>query len=133
MLLLQFLLKINQLPQLSDDENYFCVFNNDSLSKATYSTINHLKCTLPNYFKPKIPNGQNYVNVSLSVRYSKKSVYFDNFVDESNFVYYDCSVHNYCKDCVKSQWQCVWCFYESKCTNNDTKCRQHPDDPNVSE
>lgn len=130
---LQFQLKINQLPQLTVEENYFCVFNNDSLSKATYSTLNLLNCSPPNDFEPKISNSRDHGNVSLSVRYSKNNVYFDYFTDERNIVYYDCSVHNRCENCVKSRWQCVWCVYENKCLGTKILCQQHAVNKTVSE
>lgn len=40
-----------------------------------------------------------------------------------NFAFFDCSVHDSCFKCLKSQWSCNWCIYDNKCVVQNTTCR----------
>ena len=40
-----------------------------------------------------------------------------------NFAFFDCSVHDSCFKCLKSQWSCNWCIYDNKCVVQNSTCR----------
>lgn len=44
------------------------------------------------------------------------------FVSRS-FAFFDCSVHESCFKCLKSQWNCNWCIYDNKCVFENSTCR----------
>ena len=55
----------------------------------------------------------------LSVRSSETN---KDFVSRS-FAFYDCSIHDSCRKCVKSNWNCNWCIYDNKCVVQNSTCR----------
>lgn len=80
-----------------------------------------LTCPTPAILgRPTIPKNSDHVFVPLSVRSSETN---KDFVSR-NFAYYDCGRHATCENCVKSQWGCIWCTYENKCTDNSTACQK---------
>lgn len=62
---------------------------------------------------------KDHILVPLSVRSSETN---KDFVSRS-FAFYDCTKHETCRTCVKSQWMCNWCIYDNKCVHNTSNCR----------
>ncbi|XP_059620883.1 plexin-B [Phlebotomus argentipes] len=112
-------LTIRTLPELPFNAKYKCVFGNSTPIDAIV-TESGLKCQTPPYkFRPQIEPREDHVLVPLSVRSSETN---KDFVSR-NFAFFDCSRHETCKSCVKSEWGCNWCIYDNVCVHNATTCR----------
>ncbi|XP_022105398.1 plexin-B-like isoform X2 [Acanthaster planci] len=110
-------LSLQQLPDLTTDQNYECYFG--SYQSPATKTGGMLTCTSPpNDGIPAIQQGDDAVGVDLSV-YSTETVV--RFIDTS-FHFYNCSVHTSCVFCVGSRWACDWCVFENKCTHESSDC-----------
>lgn len=98
---------------------YKCVFGNSTPIDANV-TENGLTCQTPQLkYRPIIDPLNDHILVPLSVRSSETN---KDFVSR-NFAFYDCSKHDTCRKCVKSQWMCNWCIYDNKCVHNTSNCR----------
>lgn len=112
-------LVIRTLPELPHNAKYKCVFGNSTPIDAIVLE-NGLSCeTPPRVFRPSIDLNKDHVLVPLSVRSSETN---KDFVSR-NFAFFDCSRHENCRRCVKSEWNCNWCIYDNKCVHNTTTCR----------
>ncbi|KAG7229487.1 hypothetical protein INR49_031908 [Caranx melampygus] len=107
------------LPVLEKDESYTCFFQ-DSHSPATV-TKTGVKCHSPDTSKvPRVHNGQDFVTVTLSLRFG------DVTVTARDFIFYDCmavkelSGSMPCRGCVLSRWGCNWCVQKHLCTHKPT-------------
>jgi plexin A len=110
---------IRTLPELPFNSKYKCVFGNSTPIDANV-TENGLVCLTPSLKqRPQIEGNNDHVSVLVSVRSSETN---KDFVSR-NFAFYDCSRHDTCRQCVKSQWNCNWCIYDNKCVHNTTTCR----------
>lgn len=111
-------LTIRTLPELPANAKYKCVFGNSTPIDASV-TENGLSCpTPPIKSRPNIEPNKDHILVPLSVRSSETN---KDFVSRS-FAFFDCSVHDTCRKCVRSEWNCNWCIYDNKCVHNTT-CR----------
>lgn len=110
---------IRTLPELPHNAKYKCVFGNSTPIDAIVLE-NGLSCeTPPRVYRPSIDLNKDHVLVPLSVRSSETN---KDFVSR-NFAFFDCSRHENCRRCVKSEWNCNWCIYDNKCVHNTTNCR----------
>lgn len=117
--LFQVNLIIRTLPELPINAKYKCVFG-DSMPIDANVTENGLICHTPQIkYRPLIEPANDHILVPLSVRSSETN---KDFVSR-NFAFYDCSKHDNCRKCVKSQWMCNWCIYDNKCVYNASNCR----------
>ncbi|XP_068214934.1 plexin-B isoform X1 [Palaemon carinicauda] len=111
-------LTIRTLPELPAGAKYQCVWGLAPPEDATV-TSSGLRCKTPaRTYRPSIPAHHDHVLVPLAVRSSETN---KDFVSR-NFAFYDCSRHNTCGTCVKSDWACNWCVYENTCTHNASSC-----------
>uniref|UniRef100_A0A3B4Y3F9 Plexin-B1 n=1 Tax=Seriola lalandi dorsalis TaxID=1841481 RepID=A0A3B4Y3F9_SERLL len=112
-------LSVPGLPVLEKDESYSCFFQ-DSHSPATV-TKTGVKCHSPDSSRvPMVPPGQDFVTVTLSLRFG------DVTVTARDFIFYDCMAVKQlsgsmpCRGCVLSQWGCNWCVHQHLCTHKPT-------------
>ncbi|XP_066956195.1 plexin-B-like isoform X2 [Macrobrachium rosenbergii] len=113
-------LTIRTLPELPVGAKYQCVWGSAPPEDALV-TPSGLRCmTPPHSHRPAIGVHRDHVLVPLAVRSSETN---KDFVSR-NFAFYDCSRHNTCGTCVKSDWACNWCIYENTCTHNTSACRR---------
>ncbi|ROT66373.1 hypothetical protein C7M84_015602 [Penaeus vannamei] len=113
-------LTIRTLPELPAGAKYQCVWGSAPPADALV-TATGLTCMTPaRAFRPPIPPHHDHVLVPLAVRSSETN---KDFVSR-NFAFYDCSRHNTCGSCVRSDWACNWCVYENTCTHNASSCRR---------
>ncbi|XP_053354190.1 plexin-B1 isoform X1 [Clarias gariepinus] len=115
-------LSIPGLPRLEEGESYSCFFQ-DTPSPATI-TESGVTCPSPEPSKvPIVSPGQDFLSVSLSLRFG------DVIVTSREFTFYDCKVvkhlsgRMHCQGCVSSRWGCNWCVHEHVCTHK-TQCEQ---------
>ncbi|XP_072540737.1 plexin-B1 isoform X3 [Salminus brasiliensis] len=109
-------LSIPRLPRLQDEESYSCFFK-DSPSPATVTDAG-VSCPSPDPQRvPTVPPGQDFVAVTLSLRFG------DVIVTSREFTFYDCTVVKQlsgstpCRGCVSSRWGCNWCVQQHACTH----------------
>uniref|UniRef100_A0A665W788 Plexin-B1 n=1 Tax=Echeneis naucrates TaxID=173247 RepID=A0A665W788_ECHNA len=109
-------LSVSGLPVLAKDEIYSCFFQ-DQHSPATVTTTG-VKCLSPNSSRvPVVPSGQDYVTVTLSLRFGNITV------TEKDFIFFDCMAVKQlsgsmpCRGCVLSRWGCNWCVHQHLCTH----------------
>uniref|UniRef100_A0A4W6EFP8 Plexin b1b n=1 Tax=Lates calcarifer TaxID=8187 RepID=A0A4W6EFP8_LATCA len=107
------------LPVLEKDESYSCFFE-DSHSPATV-TKTGVTCHSPDTSRvPMVPPGQDFVTVTLSLRFG------DITVTARDFIFYDCMAVKQlsgsmpCRGCVLSKWGCNWCVHQHLCTHKPT-------------
>uniref|UniRef100_A0AAQ5ZCZ6 Plexin-B1 n=1 Tax=Amphiprion ocellaris TaxID=80972 RepID=A0AAQ5ZCZ6_AMPOC len=112
-------LSIPGLPVLEKGESYSCVFE-DSHSPATV-TETGVTCHSPDTSRvPMVPPGQDFVTVTLSLRFG------DVTVTGRGFTFYDCTAVKQlsgsmpCRGCVLSRWGCNWCVHQHSCTHKPT-------------
>uniref|UniRef100_A0A7N8YKG7 Plexin-B1 n=1 Tax=Mastacembelus armatus TaxID=205130 RepID=A0A7N8YKG7_9TELE len=107
-------LSVPCLPVLGKAESYSCFFQ-DSYSPATV-TESGVRCHSPDTSRvPMVPHGQDFVTVTLSLRFG------DVTVTARDFTFYDCmAVKQLCRGCVLSQWGCNWCIHQHSCTHKPT-------------
>lgn len=109
---------IRTLPE-PVNAKYRCVFGNSTPIDAEVLD-NGLACmTPPIEQRPLIEPNMDHVLVPLSVRSSETN---KDFVSRS-FSFFDCSRHNTCRKCVRSNWDCNWCIFDNKCVHNMEQCR----------
>ncbi|XP_076870268.1 plexin-B1 [Brachyhypopomus gauderio] len=109
-------LSVPALPKLQDGESYSCFFQ-DSPSPATV-TDSGVTCSSPEPQRvPGALGGQDFVTVTLSLRFG------DVIVTSREFTFYDCTVVKQlsgsmpCRGCVSSRWGCNWCVHQHTCTH----------------
>ncbi|XP_041946442.1 plexin-B1 isoform X2 [Alosa sapidissima] len=109
-------LSIPDLPRLELGESYSCYFEENS-SPATI-TDEGITCSSPDASKvPAVPPRQDFVTVTLSVRFG------DVVVTSKEFTFYDCKAVKElsgsmpCRGCVLSRWRCNWCVHQHVCTH----------------
>ncbi|KAF3689372.1 Plexin-B1 Semaphorin receptor SEP Precursor [Channa argus] len=112
-------LSVLGLPVLEKEESYSCYYQ-DSQSPATL-TETGVTCLSPDTSRiPTVPPGQDFVTVTLSLRFG------DVTVTARDFTFYDCvavkqlSGSMPCRGCVLSQWGCNWCVHQHSCTHKPT-------------
>uniref|UniRef100_A0A7N9B1Q3 Plexin-B1 n=1 Tax=Mastacembelus armatus TaxID=205130 RepID=A0A7N9B1Q3_9TELE len=111
-------LSVPCLPVLGKAESYSCFFQ-DSYSPATV-TESGVRCHSPDTSRvPMVPHGQDFVTVTLSLRFG------DVTVTARDFTFYDCMAvkqlsGSICRGCVLSQWGCNWCIHQHSCTHKPT-------------
>nr|XP_023682637.1 plexin-B1-like [Paramormyrops kingsleyae] len=115
-------LKVPGLPDLEGQESYSCYFQeNESPASVTGSGVT---CFSPD--TSTVPLGhqrQDFVTVTLSLRYLNVTV------ATTEFVFYDCGTVKHlsgtmpCRGCVTSRWGCNWCVHQHLCTHK-TVCEK---------
>ncbi|KAL6111379.1 plxnb1 [Pungitius sinensis] len=107
------------LPLLEKGETYSCFFQ-DSRSPADV-TQTGVTCHSPDSSRvPAVPPGQDFVTVTLSLRFG------DVTVTARDFTFYDCTAVKQlsgsvpCRGCVLSRWGCNWCVHQHLCTHKPT-------------
>ncbi|XP_029286967.1 LOW QUALITY PROTEIN: plexin-B1 [Cottoperca gobio] len=112
-------LSVAGLPVLEKDETYSCFFY-DSHSPAIV-TGSGVTCHSPDTSRvPMVPPGQDFVTVTLSLRFG------DVTVTSRDFTFYDCTAVKQlsgsmpCRGCVLSRWGCNWCVHQHLCTHKPT-------------
>ncbi|XP_063767274.1 plexin-B1 isoform X2 [Eleginops maclovinus] len=107
------------LPVLEKGETYSCFFQ-DSHSPASV-TESGVTCHSPDSIRvPRVPPGQDFVTVPLSLRFG------DVTVTSRDFTFYDCTAVKQlsgsmpCRGCVLSRWGCNWCVQQHLCTHKPT-------------
>lgn len=98
---------------------YRCVFGNSTPIDADVLESGLSCITPPIEQRPQIEPTKDHVLVPLSVRSSETN---KDFVSRS-FAFFNCSRHNTCRKCVKSQWDCNWCVFDNKCVHKLEHCR----------
>nr|XP_046237942.1 plexin-B1 isoform X2 [Scatophagus argus] len=112
-------LSVPGLPVLEKGESYSCFFQ-DSRSPAVV-TGSGVTCHSPDTSRvPMVPPGQDFVTVSLSLRFG------DITITAGDFTFYDCTAVKQlsgsmpCRGCVLSRWGCNWCVHQHLCTHKPT-------------
>ncbi|XP_051516179.1 plexin-B1-like isoform X2 [Myxocyprinus asiaticus] len=107
------------LPSLSEGEMYSCFFEETETAASVQGTT--VFCATPEAHRhPPIPQGEDSVAVTLSLRFRTVTV------ATSDFTFYDCSVVQQlsasmpCSGCVSSRWKCNWCIHQNVCTHRST-------------
>ncbi|KAF7253954.1 Plexin-A4 [Varanus komodoensis] len=114
---LQLVLKTYNVPELSDGVN--CTFGDLSEMDGVVMG-NQITCQSPAAKEvPKIitENGDHHI-VQLQLKSKETGMTFAS----TNFVFYNCSVHNSCLSCVESPYRCHWCKYRHLCTHEPLDC-----------
>ncbi|XP_062544839.1 plexin-B isoform X1 [Armigeres subalbatus] len=110
---------IRTLPELPHNAKYKCVFGNSTPIDANVTNEGLVCRTPPIDKRPQLAASMDHILVPLSVRSSETN---KDFVSR-NFAFYDCSRHDSCRKCLRSQWGCNWCIYDNKCVYNTSTCR----------
>ncbi|TMS19252.1 Plexin-B1 [Larimichthys crocea] len=112
-------LSVPGLPVLEKGESYSCFFQ-DSHSPAIVSESG-VTCHSPDTSQvPMVPPGQDFVTVTLSLRFGNVTV------TTRDFTFYDCTAVKQlsgsmpCRGCVLSRWGCNWCVHQHLCTHKPT-------------
>ncbi|KAI5612368.1 plexin-B1 isoform X2, partial [Silurus asotus] len=112
-------LDIPGLPILSEGDKYSCFFDETQSAVTVQETI--VTCLTPSAsMLPPVPQGQDSVSVTLSLRFLNVTV----AVQE--FTFYDCSLVQQlsgtmpCTGCVTSRWRCNWCVHQHICSHEAT-------------
>ncbi|XP_051948044.1 plexin-B1 [Xyrauchen texanus] len=107
------------LPNLSEGEMYSCFFEETETAASVQGTT--VTCATPEAHRlPPVPQGEDAVSVTLSLRFRTVTVAV------SDFTFYDCSVVQQlsasmpCSGCVNSRWKCNWCIHLHVCTHQST-------------
>ncbi|XP_075882736.1 plexin-B1 isoform X2 [Nelusetta ayraudi] len=113
---------VEGLPSLEKAETYSCYFH-DTETPASFTSTG-VSCPTPDADSlPPIRHGDEFVVVTLSLRFSNVTV------AETEFTFYNCSSvqelsgRRPCRGCVSSRWGCNWCIHEHVCTHKHT-CSQ---------
>ncbi|XP_069485730.1 plexin-A4 isoform X3 [Ambystoma mexicanum] len=110
-------LEAYNVPELSAGVS--CTF--EDLSELDGMVVgNQIRCISP--AEKEVPriiteNGDHHT-VQLLLRSKETGMTFAS----TNFVFYNCSVHNSCLSCVESPYQCHWCKYRHVCTHDPRTC-----------
>ncbi|XP_033120025.1 plexin-A4-like isoform X2 [Anneissia japonica] len=111
-------IQVQNLPPLTDADQYKCIFNNNGRLLDADLTNQTLNCQSPeSEVLPPIPAGTDHVSVTLSIFATATGVEFV----ETLYDFYACNAHHGCSSCVSSEWGCKWCVFKNKCT-------KHPDE-----
>nr|XP_057910209.1 plexin-B1 isoform X3 [Doryrhamphus excisus] len=112
-------LLVPDLPALEKGESYSCFFH--GVRSPAIVTGTGVTCQSPHTSQvPRVPPGQDFVRVPLSLRFG------DVTVAERDFTFYDCTAVKQlsgsmlCHGCVLSQWGCNWCVHQHTCTHKPT-------------
>lgn len=110
---------VEGLPSLSKEEAYSCFFHDTESSAVLTNT--GVVCSTPNPDSlPPISYGDEFVVVTLSLRFLNVTV------AETEFTFYNCSLvqqlsgRRPCQGCVSSRWGCNWCIHQHVCTHKHT-------------
>ncbi|XP_071331633.1 plexin-B1 [Trachinotus anak] len=113
---------VEGLPSLGEGEFYSCFFQ-DTETPASL-TNDGVTCSTPDASSlPPIGHGDEFVMVTLSLRFINVTV------AETEFTFYNCSLvqelsgRRPCQGCVSSRWGCNWCIHQHVCTHKPT-CSQ---------
>ncbi|XP_060914554.1 plexin-B1 isoform X2 [Labrus mixtus] len=113
---------VEGLPSLGKGEAYSCVFHNTETPASLTNT--GVICPTPDAGSlPRIGQGDEFVMVTLSLRFTNVTV------AETEFTFYNCSLvqqlsgRRPCQGCVSSRWGCNWCIHQHVCTHKQT-CSQ---------
>ncbi|XP_051281135.1 plexin-B1 isoform X2 [Dicentrarchus labrax] len=113
---------VEGLPSLGKGEAYSCFFQ-DTESPASLTNTG-VTCSTPDASSlPPIGHGDEFVMVTLSLRFINVTV------AETEFTFYNCSLvqqlsgRRPCQGCVSSRWGCNWCIHQHVCTHKHT-CSQ---------
>ncbi|XP_074600461.1 plexin-B-like isoform X2 [Brevipalpus obovatus] len=110
-------LVINKLPKLSPPARYMCVFGDGPAMDASVIPSG-LSCQLPPMNRrPQIPADRDHVVVGLSVRSTETQTDFLH----RQYIFYDCSAHRTCRECIQSNWNCNWCLNENTCMSDSNR------------
>ncbi|XP_041350001.1 plexin-A2-like isoform X2 [Gigantopelta aegis] len=108
------IVEIENLPQFQG--NYECAFSYNSHYSSIITRAQRRKkgvecfTPLPNQLPP-FPTGQDHITMRLSVRMNDQD-----FVS-TDFIFFDCSLHNSCTSCTESLFPCSWCIRSHLCTH----------------
>ncbi|KAM8755454.1 plexin-B1-like isoform 2-T2 [Acanthopagrus schlegelii] len=107
---------VEGLPGLGKGEAYSCVFQ-DTETPALFTDTGVI-CSTPDASSlPPIGHGDEFVMVTLSLRFVNVTV------AETEFTFYNCSLvqqlsgRRPCQGCVSSRWGCNWCIHQHVCTH----------------
>ncbi|XP_013875321.1 plexin-B1 isoform X2 [Austrofundulus limnaeus] len=112
-------LSVEGLPNLKQGEAYSCFFQ-DTETPALLTTTGVICSTPDANSLPLIGPGDEFVMVTLSLRFVNVTV------TETEFTFYNCSLvqelsgRRPCHGCVSSRWGCNWCIHEHVCTHKHT-------------
>ncbi|XP_040008544.1 plexin-B1-like isoform X2 [Xiphias gladius] len=113
---------VEGLPSLGDGEFYSCFFQDTETPASLTKT--GVTCSTPDASSlPPIGHGDEFVMVTLSLRFINVTV------AETEFTFYNCSLvqelsgRRPCHGCVSSRWGCNWCIHLHVCTHTHT-CSQ---------
>ncbi|KAF3696546.1 Plexin-B1 Semaphorin receptor SEP Precursor [Channa argus] len=112
-------LSVEGLPSLGKGEAYSCLFQDTETHASLTNT--GVTCSTPDASNlPPIRYGDEFVMVTLSLRFTNVTV------AETEFTFYNCSLvqelsgRRPCQGCVSSRWGCKWCVHEHVCTHKRT-------------
>ncbi|TRY93628.1 hypothetical protein DNTS_022752 [Danionella cerebrum] len=104
------------LPSLSEGDIYSCFFQESETAASVQGTS--VTCATPEANRlPPVPQGDDSVSVTLSLRFRSVTV------AQADFTFYDCSLAQQlsgstpCSGCVSSRWKCNWCIHQHVCTH----------------
>uniref|UniRef100_A0A8C1VVK7 Plexin-B1 n=1 Tax=Cyprinus carpio TaxID=7962 RepID=A0A8C1VVK7_CYPCA len=104
------------LPSLLEGDMYSCFFEDTETAASVQGTT--VTCATPEAHRlPPVPQGEDSVSVTLSLRFRTVTVAL------ADFTFYDCSVAQQlsgtrpCRGCVNSRWKCNWCVHQHVCTH----------------
>ncbi|XP_063319525.1 plexin-B1 isoform X1 [Pelmatolapia mariae] len=107
---------VEGLPSLKQGEAYSCFFQ-DTETPALLTTAGVI-CSTPDASSlPPISHGDEFVMVTLSLRFINVTV------AETEFTFYNCSLvqqlsgRRPCQGCISSRWGCNWCIHQHVCTH----------------
>ncbi|XP_074537146.1 plexin-B1 isoform X1 [Halichoeres trimaculatus] len=110
---------VDGLPSLGKGEAYSCFFQDTETPAALTHT--GVICSTPGADSlPPIRQGDEFVMVTLSLRFTNVTV------AETEFTFYNCSLvqqlsgRRPCQGCVSSRWGCNWCIHQHVCTHKPT-------------
>ncbi|XP_034551855.1 plexin-B1 isoform X2 [Notolabrus celidotus] len=110
---------VEGLPSLGKGEAYSCFFQDTETPAALTNT--GVICSTPDASSlPPIGQGDEFVMVTLSLRFTNVTV------AETEFTFYNCSLvqqlsgRRPCQGCVSSRWGCNWCIHQHVCTHKHT-------------
>nr|CAB3264961.1 plexin-B1 [Phallusia mammillata] len=116
--------KVYLLPVLEGGESYECLFDDEFAvggSVQKRSSYTEVRCQAPTEEDLLASAyGQDYVNVSLSLRYRKNNISVS--IVSTTAIFYDCHAHGKnlqintpCSGCLSSKWGCNWCTGDHMC------------------
>ncbi|XP_070695230.1 plexin-B1 [Pempheris klunzingeri] len=107
---------VEGLPSLGKGEAYSCFFQDTETPASVTDT--GVICSTPDASSlPPIGHGDEFVMVTLSLRFLNVTV------AETEFTFYNCSLvqqlsgRRPCQGCVSSRWGCNWCIHQHVCTH----------------